>query len=97
MDLGTIWREFLQAWPSGLTQSGVMVMSGGEQIAFCSFLLSDQVVMLERNAPDTVGARMLVVPYAKIDAIKITEPVGSDVFREAGFREVRSGSQPSMI
>ena len=86
-EMGTIWRNFLASWPAGLKQTGVMVTSTSEQVPFISFLMAEHVVMLERPAPDTVGARKVLMPYSKIDAIKITDPVGNDVFVNAGFIE----------
>ncbi len=92
MDSGSIWRAFLASWPDGAAQMGVVVMTSGEQIPFSAFLISDNVVMLERPAPDTVGARKIVLPYSHIDAIKITEPIDNDVFVAAGFASVKPKS-----
>ena len=92
MDTGNIWRSFLAAWPQGATQTGVIVTNTGEQIQFCSFLMSENVVLLERPTPDTVGARKIIIPYSKIEAVKITEPLENDVFVAAGFAAVRSKS-----
>ena len=89
MDYALIWRNYFASWPKGLSQTGVLI-TASEQIPFISFLLSEHVLMLERPAPDTVGARKLVIPYCKIEAIKVTEPVGNEVFAEAGFVEVES-------
>ena len=92
MDPGSIWRAFLASWPDGASQMGVVVTTSGEQIPFAAFMVSDNVVLLERPAPDTVGARKVVLPYAKIDAIKITEPIDSEVFVSAGFARVKAKS-----
>ena len=86
-EMGTIWRNFFASWPDGLRQSGVIVASNADQVPFVSFLMAEHVVMLERPAPDTVGARKVVMPYNQIQAIKITDPVGNDVFADAGFIE----------
>ena len=86
-EIGSIWRQFFASWPAGLNQTGVIVASNAEQVPFVSFLMAEHIVMLERPAPDTVGARKVVMPYSKIDAIKITDPVGNEVFAKAGFIE----------
>ena len=88
-EIGAIWRKFLASWPKGLNQSGVVVTSTNEQVPFCSYLMAEHVVMLERPAPDTVGARKVLMPYSKIDAIKITEAVGNEVFTDAGFIDTK--------
>ena len=91
-DNGLIWRKFFANWPAGMNQVGVVVASSKEQVPFVSFLMSEHVIMLERPAPDTVGARKVVMPYNKIDAVKVTEPVGNKVFEEAGFIEAKPKS-----
>lgn len=92
MDPGSVWRAFLAAWPDGASQMGVVVTTMGEQIPFTAFVVSDNVVLFERPAPDTVGARKVILPYSKIDAIKITEPIDIDVFVSAGFARVKPKS-----
>lgn len=86
-ETATIWRKFFASWPAGLKQTGVIVTSTSEQVPFISFLMAEHIVMLERPAPDTLGARKIVMPYGMIHSIKITEPVGNDVFADAGFIE----------
>ena len=95
-ETGIIWRNFFASWPSQLSHTGVVVASGIEQTPFVSFLMAEHVVMLERPAPDTVGARKVIVPYCKINSVKITEAVGHDVFLASGFIAPRSlQSEPS--
>lgn len=89
-EVGIIWRKFFTSWPPNLSHTGVVVASGIEQIPFVSFLMAEHVILLERPAPDTVGARKIVIPYSKITAIKITEPVGNEVFVDAGFIEPKT-------
>lgn len=80
-----VWKNFFATWPSDLPQRGVVVAAFDEQIVFVSFLISDHVVMLERQAPDSVGGRKVLMPFQNIQAVKITDPVGNDVFTQAGF------------
>ena len=47
--------------------------------------MSEHVLLLNRRAPDAVGARRLIVPYSQIEAVKITESVDDAVFTSAGF------------
>ena len=85
MDDARIWREFFQTWPSQLGQSGVLVTTFDEQIPFGGFLTSDNVLLLERRAPDAVGARKVILTYGSIASVKIVDPVKSKVFTAAGF------------
>ena len=92
MELAHVWKHYLANWPSGLARAGVVV-TDREQVVFVSFLMSDTVVMFERQAPDSVGGRKVVLPYALIQAIKVTEPIGNEPFLESGFSEsLRAGS-----
>jgi hypothetical protein len=94
MDETSIWHQFLARWPQGLSREGVVVPKFGEQIPFVGFLLTKDLVVFERRAPDTVGARRVVMPLAAIEAVKITEPVGDEVLVKAGF-STSSAQQPA--
>jgi hypothetical protein len=85
MDTTNIWRQLFAAWPDALPQRGVIVTSFNEQVNFVKFLLSEHFLMVERMAPDTVGGRRLLIPYGKIEAVKITDPVTEEVFLKAGY------------
>ena len=84
MDLAQVWKQYLSNWPDGLLRKGVVV-SGEEQIVFVSFLMSDAVVLFERQAPDSVGGRKVILPYDAIKAIKVTEPIDDKPFIASGF------------
>lgn len=86
MELAQVWKHYLTNWPAGLSRTGVVV-TDREQIVFVSFLLSEAVVMFERQAPDSVGGRKVVLPYSRIQAIKVTEPIGNEPFLKTGFSE----------
>jgi hypothetical protein len=79
------WNRFFQKWPPNLPQRGVLVTSYNEQIAFAGFLRADEYLLLERQTPDSVGARKIILPYSQILSLKITDPVGGEIFLEAGF------------
>ena len=85
MDQALVWRELLINWPTDITRSGVIV-TDFEQIGFVEFLLNEHVGIFERRAPDTVGARKVLIPYAEIRAIKICDPSNDDTFEAIGFR-----------
>lgn len=89
MDNSIMWRTFLAKWPPSLEHRGVVV-ANDEQVSFVDFLLSEQAALFERLAPDAVGGRKLIIPYSKIDAIKITESVDSQIFAPSGFMPVET-------
>jgi len=85
LDAAEIWRKCLQNWPPELQRSGVLVTSFGEQIAFDNFAASDDMLLVERRAPDTVGARLVLLAYQNVDAVKVTEVVKLKAFQSLGF------------
>ncbi len=78
-------------WPTGMKRQGVVITSFGEQVNFVEFLMGEHAILLERLAPDSVGGRKLVLPYANIQGVKITEPVNNDAMIPFGFRPAAQG------
>ena len=87
MEVAQIWRSFFHEWPSGMKHTGVVLTSFGETVPFLDYVASDTLVVLERRTPDTVGGRRVVLPYERIDAIKIVDPITTDVLTASGFRK----------
>jgi hypothetical protein len=56
-----------------------------EQIPFEAFATSDDLLLLERRAPDTLGARTVLVAYQTIQAVKIVDVVKVKSFSPLGF------------
>jgi hypothetical protein len=84
-DAAEIWRKCFQEWPPELERRGVLITSFGEQIAFEGFATSTGMLLIERRSPDTVGARMVLVPYSGIAGLKIVDVVKPKVFQSLGF------------
>jgi hypothetical protein len=62
-----------------------VVTSFGEQILFQGFLTSDAMLLIERSAPDSLGARMVLMPYQEIQAVKITDVAKPKALAAMGF------------
>ncbi len=73
-------------WPQDLKRKGVVIASYDEQIPFDDSLLDDEILIVQRPAPDAVSGRRVAVPFATIQAVKFTEPVKTEVFSAAGYR-----------
>ena len=86
MDRATVWKNLFTNWPAALPRKGVLVTEGGEQTPFTQFLTTDEVLLVQRRAPDTVGAREVMVPFSSILLLKMTEVVKPAAYREAGFK-----------
>ena len=90
------WKVIFDNWPRDTPRSGVVVSSFDEQILFVEFLTTSEFVLLERRAPDAVGARKVIIPYSEIRAVKIVEPVKLEVFEPLGFEGARPAPQSQM-
>jgi hypothetical protein len=80
------WRSLFHQWPASLPKQGLLVTNFGEQIPFVNFLVSDTAVLVERDKPDTIGARKVVVDYGTIAAVKLTDPSDLERYRPLGFQ-----------
>jgi hypothetical protein len=89
MDIETVWKDFFGKWPADVERRGILVTNYDEQIPFDGFLTSDTMVLVERRAPDTVGARKVLIPFQNIVSIKITDVIKAKSFQAAGFEDAR--------
>ncbi len=79
------WKAWFRDWPEELPRNGVVVNILGEQIPFKGFLAGEEMVLLQRQTPDSLGSRQVLLPYQRIDSLKITDVVSPKVFTAAGF------------
>ena len=84
-DAAESWRKCFLQWPADVERRGVLVTSFDEQIPFDSFAASEDMLLVERRAPDTMGARMVIVAYQHIQALKIVDVVKMKIFQPLGF------------
>jgi hypothetical protein len=82
----TDWKDFFCNWPQKMSRCGVLVTSFNEQIPFEQFFTSDTFLLVQRPAPDSLGVRTVIVPYAEVTALKVTEVVKPATFYSLGFR-----------
>jgi hypothetical protein len=80
-----------EKWPEKMPRRGVLVTTFGEQIPFSGFLTHASLLLIVRVTPDTMGARVVMLTYEAIAAVKITDVVETRQFRELGFE----GSLPT--
>jgi hypothetical protein len=85
MDAAESWRNCFRQWQAELERRGVLVTSFGEQIVFDGFAVSDEMLLLERRTPDTVGARIVLVAYQNLQALKIIDVAKMKWFQSMGF------------
>ncbi|MBI3837010.1 MAG: hypothetical protein HY288_03645 [Planctomycetia bacterium] len=84
-DAAEIWRHCFEEWPAEVDRRGVLITSFGDQIPFEAFATSSEMLLIERRSPDTVGARIVMVPYGNIQGLKIVDVVKLKDFQSLGF------------
>jgi hypothetical protein len=80
------WRTLLGRWPADAPRRGIIITLGNEQIPFHGFSLSDDFVCLERQTPDSLGGRTIVLPLAQIAGLKFTDVVKPKTIEALGFQ-----------
>jgi hypothetical protein len=85
METARRWSRFFNQWPEGLAKRGLVTTTLNELIPFRSFMLSDDLLLLERTTPDANGSRFIVLTFESIDSLKLTDAVKESVIRGLGF------------
>ncbi len=80
------WQSLFENWPDSMPREGMLVTTYQETIPFVNFLISGGMVLVERDKPDTVGARKVLIPYESIVALKIASPMELSRFQVMGFQ-----------
>ncbi|MCA9116908.1 MAG: hypothetical protein KDA79_17635 [Planctomycetaceae bacterium] len=86
MEAAEGWRALFENWPEAVERKGLLVTRYQETIPFVGFLISAGLVLLERDKPDTVGARKVMLSYDQIAAVKLTSPMELARFQVMGFQ-----------
>jgi len=86
MDTAEAWRALFENWPESIPREGIVVTVHNENITFVNYLISSSVLLLERDKPDTSGARKVMISYEAIAAVKITSPMELGRFQVMGFQ-----------
>jgi len=75
MESAESWRSLFENWPESIPREGLLVTSFQETIAFTDFLISCGILLVERETPDSSGARKVMITYEAITALKIAHPM----------------------
>ena len=62
-----------------------MVTALNETIPFKGFMIKEDLLLLERNSPDSLGARFVMLDFTVINCVKLIDPLKESVFGTAGF------------
>jgi len=80
------WRNLFESWPESIPRQGLVVTMQGETIPFISYMVSGGILLLERDKPDSSGARKVMLVYDAIASVKITSPMEMGRFQVMGFQ-----------
>lgn len=79
------WRQLFESWPSNRPRRGLVFADWQETISFDSYLISDEILFLNRPQPDGLGARKVMIPFSRIAAVKFIDVFELDEFASLGF------------
>lgn len=84
METDSDWRNVFEQWPADLPRQGI-ITTALESFGFSDFLISRGILLVERDRPDAIGARKILLPYRQIVAVKLTDPGPLARYQSLGF------------
>jgi hypothetical protein len=85
MTSSQVWKSVFNNWPTGIPRRGLVISSLNEPMPFKGFMVKDDIVLLERTNPDSLGARFILLSFEAINCVKLIDPLKESVFASAGF------------
>lgn len=82
---GKAWRDMFANWPETISRRGIVVNQLNEAMPFKGFLIRDDMIVLERQNPDSLGARYILLSFDTIIAVKLLDPLQAEAFTPLGF------------
>ncbi|HTN01201.1 hypothetical protein [Planctellipticum variicoloris] len=80
------WRNLFENWPASIPRAGMIVTSFGESVPFRDFMISGSILLVDRDVPDSYGARKVMLTYDSIAAVKLTSTLELARFQVMGFQ-----------
>jgi hypothetical protein len=85
MTSGHVWKGLFNNWPAGIPRRGIVISTLNEPMPFKGFMVKDDVVVLDRTNPDSLGARFILISFEAINCVKLIDPLKESMFASAGF------------
>ncbi len=79
------WKDFFSHWPTNVHRRGILITAFNEQIPFSNFNYSPEFLFIERQTPDSLGARIILLRFDQIVSLKIMDVLKPRQFPEVGF------------
>lgn len=80
------WRNLFENWPAAIPRAGLIVTSFGESVPFRDFMISGSILLVDRDVPDSYGARKVLLAYESIAAVKLTSTLELARYQVMGFQ-----------
>jgi hypothetical protein len=87
MDPAFAWQQLFESWPSDAPRTGIIVTTFQETIGFTNFMTGDGLLAVERDRPDSLGARKVLIAFTAISAVKMTDTGDFSKIAKLGFNE----------
>lgn len=85
MESAQAWRSLFENWPDNIPKEGMLV-TAVETIQFNDFMVSGGLLLIDRDRPDAMGARKMMVPYGNIISVKMQTTMDIAQFQVMGFQ-----------
>jgi hypothetical protein len=85
MDTPNPFRDLFLEWPDSLSRRGIVINQLNEAVVFKGFMIKQSMLLLERQAPDALGARFVLLDFNSIAAVKLIDPLKAESFKPLGF------------
>ncbi len=79
-------QKLFADWPVSIPRKGIVVTVHGETIPFVEFMITGELLLVERQTPDIAGARRVILDFNNIAATKILDTIELSRFTAFGFR-----------
>jgi hypothetical protein len=86
MDSADCWRQLFCEWPKTIPREGIIVTANQETVGFVNFMVSGGILLLERDRPDSSGARKVMMAFSAITALKSTNTLDLEKYKAMGFQ-----------
>lgn len=83
---GESWRSLFENWPASVPRRGLLITTFNESIPFVNYMMSGGILLLERDKPDSLGGRKVMISYDAISAVKIIDVIDLARFQVLGFQ-----------
>ena len=87
MGSGFSWQQLFENWPEDMPRVGIITTTFQESIGFANFLVAEGLLALERDRPDSLGARKTVISISAITSLKMTDTNDFMEIAKLGFRK----------